>query len=536
MKKSIIAAIALGAPAVLMAQSAVDINALSQSQLYGTARFMSMGGAFTALGGDLSTLNQNPAGIGVYRRSELGATLDISPRKFVSKTESTRESMSKTKAYCNNFGYVGTVQLDGLMPTFSWGVTYNRVASFDRSFKAYNARTSSSLSNYIASFTNAPESQLEFREGYNPYLDSNNDWLSILAYNSYLINPSPTGGYQGLRGQATVGDALSEVRETGYVDEYAIDFGGNIDNVVMWGIGFGITDLNFNQTAYYSESMEGAIVPTKSSVPGSSVGTLKNGNAGFELANHRNITGSGFNVKAGVILKPVNEFRIGFAVHTPTWYNLTSNNYAEIDYSYFDPTAPEGDNNPMRGNEYTDDGMYNFRINAPWKLMVGAAGVIGSQAIVSVDYERQAYDNVTLSNQNNYGNYESNETVNADTKDYFKAANIIRAGVEYRVTPSFSVRAGYNYTTTQTKDNTLNGRTEVFTAGTNPAYTLNRQSQALSAGVGYRYQAFYIDAAYVHTNRKSTYNAFTSYQGLQSPTADLTETNNSAVISVGFKF
>ena len=88
---------------------------LSQTELRGTARFMSMGGAFTALGGDLSTLTQNPAGIGVYRRSEIGATLDISPRKITSETNSTKESMSKTKVYCNNFGYVGTARLDGIM-------------------------------------------------------------------------------------------------------------------------------------------------------------------------------------------------------------------------------------------------------------------------------------------------------------------------------------------------------------------------------------------------------------------------------------
>ena len=41
----------------------------------GTARFMSMGGAFTALGGDISTLSQNPAGIGVFRTSEMMSNL-----------------------------------------------------------------------------------------------------------------------------------------------------------------------------------------------------------------------------------------------------------------------------------------------------------------------------------------------------------------------------------------------------------------------------------------------------------------------------
>ena len=226
--------------------------------------------------------------------------------------------MSKTKVYCNNFGYVGTARLDGLLRTFSWGASYNRVTSFDRAYSAYTARTNASLSNYIASFTSAPENDLNFGENYNPYLDSNEDWLSILAYNSFMINPKAGGGYQGLRNSGTIGDALSEVRESGYVDEYAIDFGGNIGNVVMWGIGFGITDLSFNQTTYYSESMEKATIPTETEGPnGEVIGKLQEGNAGVQLRNYRNINGNGFNLKLGVIVKPINEFRIGFAVHTP---------------------------------------------------------------------------------------------------------------------------------------------------------------------------------------------------------------------------
>ena len=78
MKKILVSAIiAGGAISGASAQSAVDAYNLSQSDLRGTARFMSMGGAFTALGGDLSTLSQNPAGIGVYRKSEVGITVDF---------------------------------------------------------------------------------------------------------------------------------------------------------------------------------------------------------------------------------------------------------------------------------------------------------------------------------------------------------------------------------------------------------------------------------------------------------------------------
>lgn len=62
------------------AQSAIEALKLTDTDLLGTARFVSMGGAFTALGGDISTLSQNPAGIGVYRTNEVVTTLTIAPQ------------------------------------------------------------------------------------------------------------------------------------------------------------------------------------------------------------------------------------------------------------------------------------------------------------------------------------------------------------------------------------------------------------------------------------------------------------------------
>ncbi|MCM1032206.1 MAG: hypothetical protein NC405_00455 [Odoribacter sp.] len=525
-----IAAMPLGA----IAQSAVDAYNLSQTDVRGTARFMAMGGAFTALGGDLSTLNQNPAGIGIYRRSEIGATLDISPRNFVSQSPDTKISTSKTNVYCNNFGYIGTARLDGALRSFSWGASYNRIASFDRTYDVYNSSTNTSLSNYIAAFTGStPASSLNFSEGYNPYIDSDNDWLSILAYNSLMISPTLNGnGYSGLYTNGTQGDAYSQIRERGYVDEYAIDFGGNVNDVVYWGVGFGITDLNYNLTSVYSESMADAVVPYLDN------GTERygTGDAGFELINYRAISGTGWNFKAGLILKPIQQFRIGVAIHTPTWYSMSQSAYAETNYSYYYPGIAESQTNPYKGNEYTDDSYYHFRLNSPWKFMVGAAAVIGNSAIVSLDYEYQAYGDMKVKYQDSWGNYVNDDYVNDDIKNYFKSANIIRLGLEYRLSSSLSLRAGYNHATTNVKDDAATGAVEVYTSGMNPSYVLNKTTDAISVGLGYRYQAFYVDAAYVYRKKTSTYHAFTNFNGIKAPSADLSETTNNIVLSVGFKF
>ncbi len=541
MKKILTAVAALAIAAPAWAQSAIEAYTLSQTQLRGTARFMSMGGAFTALGGDLSTLNQNPAGIGVYRRSEIGVTLDISPSSF--KTDGGRKydpslglknPESKTSVACNNFGYVGAVRLDGALRNFNWGVSYSRVASFDRVFNAYTPQASTSLTDYVAAYTTAEgvtPGELDFTDDYNPYQSPDDyDWLSILSYTSSMIAPNPTGaGFMGLSQPGSVGDALSKVRERGYVDEYSIDFGGNVSDVVYWGIGFGITDLSYTRDALYSESMSGARVDVN--------GGLHTGNANFDLNNSQRITGSGWNFKVGVIVKPINELRIGFAIHTPTWYSLTQTGMATTAYDY---AQIDRDGNivgtPLQGTQYTDDSYYNFRLNSPWRMMVGVAGVIGSQAIISLDYERQAFGDMHVKYQNDWGEYIDDDYVNGDIKDYFQATNIIRLGAEYRVTPAFSLRAGYSYAKTNVKSEAADGNLEIYTSGTNPAYTFDKDTYTISAGAGYRYKGFTIDAAYVYRNRQSTYHAFTNFQGNLAPSASLEQTTNSVVLTLGYRF
>ena len=53
-----------------------DVQRFSERHLMGTARYVGMGGAMTAIGGDPTAALDNPAGLGLYRRSELSLTLD----------------------------------------------------------------------------------------------------------------------------------------------------------------------------------------------------------------------------------------------------------------------------------------------------------------------------------------------------------------------------------------------------------------------------------------------------------------------------
>lgn len=533
-------------PVSLAAQSAIDAYNLSQNELRGTARFMSMAGAFTALGGDLSTLNQNPAGIGVYRGSDIGFTLDINMMNAKTSAIGAPYAKSQTHADVNNFGYVGTYNIGGsTAATFSWGASYSRLGSFRRSYQGGNMAMQTSLSNYITTLTDGTSvDDLKFSDRFNPYQNWSQDapnWLSILAYNSGMISPVvaldanndpyETSSYDGLwqypvNGQPqitpTTGSAAFKVNEEGYIDEYAIDFGGSVANVFYWGIGLGITDLSFTQNAYYSEDLSHANVPANSDM-----GVVE-GNGYFSLGNWKHISGTGVNAKFGIILKPVNELRIGLAVHTPTYWSVTTNYQGDTNFGY---------SSGVKGSEYTDEAAYDWKLNSPWKLQAGIAGVIGGRGILSVDYEYQGFN--SMKTKNSHG--DDYDYFNDDISAYFKSTNTIRIGGEYRVTPQFSVRAGYAHQTSAVKDEAADNSLEIYTSGTNPAYTFDSDTQYITCGLGYRISGFYIDAAYVHKHRTSTYHAFTPFKDYDGywydgPQAKVTDNNSQLVFTVGYKF
>lgn len=531
-KRRVIVPAAIAALALsVQAQSAIDAYNLTRGDLRGTARYMSMAGAFGALGGDLSTLNQNPAGIGVYRGNEIGVTLDINMMSGKTSAPASQSiSQNQTKVYCNNFGYVGTVNTgSSIAPTFSWGASYSRLSSFDRVYSGQFGNLGTSLTNYVANFTTAQGPSTadlnNYETGYNPYYNSNCDWMSILAYNSYMINPTGNSdnAYQGWWQNGASGNATYNVRERGYIDEYDITFGGNIANLVYYGLGFGIFDLNYTQEAFYDEEVADGRIPNRDAT------ATVNGNGYFSIDNYKHISGTGFNMKIGAILKPINEFRIGLAVHTPTWYNLTTSFDAGTEYSF----STFGDGSGTQNTPY--DG-YDWRLKTPWKLIGSVAGVIGGRAIISLDYQYDAYPDMTVGDRSY-----TFDDVTGDIKTYFRGASTVRIGAEYRITPSFSVRAGYSRKDSDVKAETRDQDMQVYTSGTQPAYTFDSTDQYITCGVGFRVSGFYIDAAYVHRNRQSEYYAFTSYSGsngdwVTAPKAKFTSNDNNLVFSIGYKF
>ncbi len=560
MKKLLLSfSLVVASNALLQAQSAIDAFRFSAPDMKGTARFMSMGGAFGAVGGDLSTLSQNPAGIGIYRSHELGFTLNLDCQSATSDAEGFKSSVNQTKFLLNNIGGVATLRLNSAtIPNLNFGFTYNKAASFNRRYRGSFQSLSNSMSNYMAGIANSEGvtvGDVVTTSSFNPYNPNDGGyqapWLTILGFDSYLI--TPTGNvdapdWKGLWGSGTTGRAAFDVEEKGHVDEYNISIGGNISNLVYWGMDFGIIDLDYSLNSIWGESLNNAFVDDNNQ-------GFARSSANWNLRNLYHASGNGFNYKLGVIVKPIQELRFGFAFHTPTWYSIDETYYASTNYAY-DPSLTHIRGTGAQTNRGVP-GSYSYNFRTPWKLIASVAGVIGSKFIISADYEWAAYNKMKFSEQSNndyfYDGpyyapasmatralpyYDPYELTNKDINSYYQTTHTIRIGAEYRITPQFSVRAGYSHVMSPVRLNAKENKMEIYTSGTNPSYTFNNSTDYITAGLGYKIKKFYIDLAYVYKHLSSDFHAYSPdpLSDISSPEAKLSLNDSQIVLSAGIRF
>lgn len=174
MKKTILAVFLFSAFG-LMGQEAFDALRYSQSEINGTARSIGMANAFGALGGDLTALGINPAGIAVYRSSEISFSPVLSIAGLNSDFKGSVSSDSKVGFGANNFGVVGSYRTydNSKVANYNFGVTYNRLKNFTRNVSVIGLNRPVSLLDNLS-----PGSTLEnmawetylLDDNYNPVL------------------------------------------------------------------------------------------------------------------------------------------------------------------------------------------------------------------------------------------------------------------------------------------------------------------------------------------------------------------------------
>lgn len=506
MKKSIVtASLLIAALASASAQNEFDALKFNSTDIVGSARFVGMGGAMGALGGDPSSININPAGLGVYRSFlEVSLGMGVNINKTSADWDGTTTNDSRTHVPFNHasfiIGYTNKDKSKGVVGN-NFGFSYSKLKDFHRNMAISAQNQASSMTDYIESH-------------FNNNLDG---YLSKMAIDAHLVTPNADTSAIATPlniGETVNPDYISE--ERGYLNEYTFSYGMNISNMVYWGVSMGVQDLYYTRETSYYESF------------------ANNGN--MELINRTETKGTGVNFSAGVIVKPIDQLRIGAAVHSPTLFTSSEDNYGVRDHLYSRLTARtdvDGDARPDNYNEY-------YEVLSPWKYNFSIAGVLGHRGLISVDYQIADYN--TMKIREDGGRDWNYRFENNNIKDKMQASHSLRVGAEVNVVDGLFLRCGYAFVTSPFTDKD-NVTMELFeTYYTSPEFFVDRWTNYYSAGLGYHKGFWYVDLSYQLKQQDFDFYAYDykiANQSSRSTTlnkAELTSLIHNVSISAGVKF
>lgn len=528
------------------AQETYDNAPLAQKDLNGTARYVGMGGAMEALGADISTMGTNPAGIGMFRRSVINGSFGFS-------SQSDAEDFNgadKTKMSFDQAGFVYSMR-SGRSSFVNFGFTYNKSRNFNQiltaagrlngasqnklsGMKNYNGVYKLRSKNGTLSSPDATCSQLD-------YLYSNvilGDGNSILADKNGNMIGDNTDGFL-IRKDGTsptfynATDYSFGRESSGYIGEYNFNISGNSNDRFYWGLTFGLYDVHYDATTQYTENL----------VDGSSsIGSVT-------LNDRRKTTGSGFDVKAGIIFRPVEEspFRVGLYVHTPTWYDLTSKNYTRLDNNL---------SQAYGAHDYGDiNEAYDFKFYTPWRFGASIGHTVGNYLALGATYEYADYSTSDIRINDGgtvdyWGNYydesHSDEAMKQNIKQSLKGVHTLKLGMEFKPERNWAVRLGYNYVSPMYnkegfKDGTINSYGTYYSSTTD--YTNWKATNRITAGVGYSCRNWTIDLAYQYSQTDGDFYPFMSYVDNDKQAYDnvcdavkVSNKRNQLLLTLGYKF
>lgn len=524
MKRLNIAIVALVASTVLSAQTVFEAVKFSNTDIVGSARYMGVAGAFGALGGDVSAIKDNPAGLGVFRKSEISMTLNTQLQASKALWGDLKTTDSRYGASIDNVSLVFANKtwraengFKGLLSSnFSFG--YNKLMNFNRSnvinggdkvastMTYYMANQSKNIhpDDYMYDEDNISDSQLNIL-----FNDRNLSWLGVMASFGKLMNPvyntnnQPVGWSSLLESDETVLPTYL-LKESGSMNEYSFGWSGNFNNKIFIGTTLNLQTLNHSMVSTYVE--------------GFSEGGYMN------LRNTLQTSGNGFNFNLGVIAVPVEYLRLGFALHTPMFYRLEQLNYATMDFDGLE-----------FGSVHTPtDNYVPYRYQTPFLFNASAAIMTGSKGFISAEYVFKDFQSMNVSDVDGYDLAD----VETDIDNMLQASHTFKVGAEYRMTENFSLRAGVA-TVSSVMNETAEKLLDSKTARTDAEYFTHNKTNYITAGLGYRENNWYFDMAYTNRLLDEDYHAFSS-SGLNpayavSP-ASVKTTNHNLVFTVGLRF
>jgi len=510
-----------------MAQDTYENARVLGSDLNGTARYVGMGGALEALGADISTISTNPAGIGLFRHSTINVSIGV-----VSQQDATKfDNLSKTNMSFDQAGFVYSTR-SGSNSFLNFAFNYHKSRNFDQLLSAANIMRGASLTKLVWGKSTR---ESDMNGGY--YLDTNSqhEWMGWRDQDSderaypytqldYLYTNAVTmddvNDRFHINTYMEAGGYGFNRAHRGWIADYDFNISGNINDRVYLGLTIGLHDVKYKGYSIYSEN----ILDVSSTPRGS-----------HQLNDDRRIDGQGFDVKGGIIFRPIEEspLRFGISVQSPTWYDLTSDNYTVLhnltDKDYYNYGA----------DKYENSESYKFKYVTPWKFGASVGHTIGKMLAIGASYEFADYSSSSTKMVDGmYDEWCSDRNMDQNTDHVLKGVSTIKAGVEVKPDPALAIRLGYNYVTPMYdkegfRDLTLDSPGNAYASTAD--YTNWKATNRITCGIGVKTGDWNIDLAYQYSQTDGKFYPFQSNLTFIDPLDDSIVMNKGAVTDVSNK-
>lgn len=464
----------------------------SQTSPGGSARVLGMGGAQVSLGGDISSVLSNPAGLGVYRRSEAS----LSPNLNFSNSEAVFFNQTTTNSNVNfsipNLGVVlhSESSREGPFKGGAFGISLTKINDFNNRFTYAGENFDNSIIDFF----------LEDASGLTP---GQLGGLTGVAFDHYLINPDNPEQTEYFSDVAGFPIQEETVETSGAQYQWSFGYGANFNDRFYIGANVGISTINYSEVKTFREyDFFDPANPNDISILNE-----------IDLRETLNITGTGFNASIGMIYRPADFIRIGANISSPTYYRLDEESFFDFTTDYNNYLFVPDD---TLLNTITTNGDFvlsRYDVNTPMRISTGVAFFLGKSGFITLDADFLDYSSISLQS-NDFSTIADNQTIDNLYKDVVN----LRAGAEFRA-KNLRFRVGY-----ARQGDALNLDDD-----------FDRSINIFSAGAGLRYKSYFVDLAIQHTRRDQSYSPYTTFN-TPAPVALVESGNTNATISVGWFF
>lgn len=435
------------------AQTLSDAINFSQNQYYGTARSMALGNAMTAIGGDLGSIGINPAGSAVVSYGQFVVT----PGVTISAVNSAYSPSGEGNYGLSNRLSHGRMNLPNIgatvnfstgnrygLKTVSFGFLSNQTNNYHYLTEAFGSNSRTSM---IAEFADAAYGYDErVLKEYTSFNNSDYPWDLLAAYQGGMYGTygwqdqyagvtetiSPNGDYHYVPGALS---QSSYQTKYGSKNDLILNMGMNFSDRVYFGFNIGIPSARYR---YYESFYEAAVDPTDFPIEYDDgyKTYFRNGSYGYQYLAEM----AGVYAKVGVIVRPVDGLRLGASFQTPTAYTVSES------WSY--SAATNYDDAYYNDSASSPQGQYSYLLRSPYRASFGAAFTFGKKGLISVDYELADYSVMRFREvRENRMNEDTFLQQNMANRYFAGVEHNIRVGAELRVTPEWTLRAGYSMQT-----------------------------------------------------------------------------------------